>query len=418
MPKLIIKSLVITVSFYSIASSTVINVPADYPTIQAGINAAVNGDTVLVAPGTYSENVQMAEGVSLIGSGMENTIIDGGGAGDVVEAPGIRNFLIEKFTVQNSRQDGNTPGNVGIFMNTSSSSGIKTIRYCHVRQNGMGIAVWNDFGALTYVENSIIEGNIYDGFSPYLGMTYLTNNVIMDNGRDGYHDWSGGGSVYIKNNIFAENGRYGIFKHRDTPVFISYNDVWNNVQGAYYQGYSGPPTPFDPTPGTGEIALDPLFRDPDNGDFHLCEDSCGYIVDSPCIDAGDPGISDNLLGCDWGLEYPASDMGIYGGDNGGYQTGVDENDITLLPESIFNLDNYPNPFNSATVISFVLPYESHVKLTIYDILGRRVETLANQVLPPGHHRIHWKPSGSGSGIYFYSLEAYGVAEVGKMFLLR
>jgi hypothetical protein len=403
---------------YSLSWATVINVPGDYPTIQQGINAAGYGDTVLVAPGTYYENVQMAEGVSLIGSGMEYTTIDGGGLNDVIKALNIYNFRIERFTVQNSRQDGNSPGNMGIFMNPSSSSGTKYVRYCRVRNNGHGVEIWNDFGGTAYVENNIIEDNIYDGFDPYLGTVYLTNNIIRGNGRDGYHDWAGGGVVYIKNNIFAENGRYGIFKHRDTPVFISYNDVWNNAQGAYYEGYSGPATPFNPNPGTGEIASDPLFRDPDTGDFRLSEDSCGYLVDSPCIDAGDPGILDNLHGCDWGLEYPVSDMGIYGGNNGDFQTGVEYDDITLLPESIFNLQNYPNPFNAATTISFTLPYESHISLTVYDILGRRVETLVDRVLPAGSNCIRWDASGNKSGTYLYVIKMGSSAEANKLVLLK
>jgi hypothetical protein len=403
---------------YSLALSTVINVPGDYPTIQAGINAAGYGDTVLVAPGTYYENVQMAEGLSLIGSGMDNTIINGGGLNDVIKALGISNYLIEKFTVQNSQQGGNSPGNIGIFMNPSSSHGTKTVRYCWIRDNGHGIEIWNDFGGTAYVENNIIEGNIYDGFDPYLGTVYLTNNVIVGNGRDGYHDWSGGGVIYIKNNIITENGRYGIFKHRDTPVFISYNDVWNNAQGAYYEGYSGPATPFNPNPGTGEIAVDPLFRDPTGGDFHLCEDSCGYLVDSPCIDTGDPAILDNLLGCDWGLEYPVSDMGVYGGNNGDIQTGVEYDDITLLPESIFDLHNYPNPFNAVTTITFALPFESHTNLAIYDILGRRVDILIDRILPAGNHHIQWDASGHMSGSYFYILNACDTHEKRKIVLLK
>ncbi len=265
------------------ASATIIHVPGDYPTIQQGINAASPDDTVLVAAGTYYENIQMAEGVNLIGSGLGNTIIDGGGLTDVIKALNINSFLIEGFSIRNSNQGGGTPGNVGVFMNPISSSGTKVVKYCDIHNNGKGIDLWNDFGGITHIEYNIIRDNIYNGFDPYLGTAYLTNNTIVGNGGDGYHDWAGGGAVYIKNNIIAENGRYGIFKHRDTPVFISYNDVWNNAQGAYYQGYSGDPIPFTPNPGTGEISDDPLFLDPDNDDFHL-------TAGSPCIDAGDPSL--------------------------------------------------------------------------------------------------------------------------------
>jgi hypothetical protein len=286
------KTLIYAVSMLmmaAVAAATIIHVPSQYPTIQAGINAASPGDTVLVAPGIYYENVHMAEGVNLIGSGMDSTIIDGGGLADVVSAVQINNAYIEAFTVRNSQQGGSSPGNIGIFFNPQSSTGVKIARYCRVHHCGHGIDIWNDFGGVAYIEHNIISDNIYDGFDPYLGTTYLTNNTIADNGRDGYHDWAGGGQVFIRNNIFASNGRYGIFKHRDTPVFISYNDVWNNVQGAYYEGYSGSPNPFIPNPGTGEIAANPLFLEPPI-DYHLtwANFPTPDSTKSPCIDAGDP----------------------------------------------------------------------------------------------------------------------------------
>ncbi len=273
------------------ATATIIHVPSQYPTIQAGVNAASPGDTVLVAPGIYYENIQMREGVSLFGSGMDSTVIDGGGITDVVYAYQINNAVIEDFTIQNSQQGGSSPGNIGVFFNPQSSTGIKIVRNCIVRHNGHGVQVWNDFGGVAYVENNVITDNIYDGFDPYLGTTHLTNNTIVSNGRDGYHDWAGGGQVYIKNNIFAENGRYGIFKHRDTPVYISYNDVWANIGGDYLEGYSGPPVPFTPIPGTGEISANPLFADPPL-DYHLtwANFPTPDSTRSPCIDAGDPAL--------------------------------------------------------------------------------------------------------------------------------
>lgn len=287
--------------------ATIIHVPGQYPTIQAGINVANPGDTVQVAPGTYYENVQMSEGISLFGSGAQNTIIDGGGLGDVVSAIQVSNLVIDGFTVRNSEQSGSTPDNVGIFLNTQSSSGTKIVRNCIVHNNGKGIDIWNDFGGVSYIEKNVIHDNIYDGFNPYLGTVYLTNNTIVHNGRDGYHDWSGGGYIQIQNNIFAENGRYGIYKHLNTPVYISYNDVWNNVEGAYYQGYSGPAQPFIPNPGTGEISADPLFAGGNPFDYHLTWANFPVpdITMSPCIDSGNPSspLDPDLTPVDMGAYY-------------------------------------------------------------------------------------------------------------------
>jgi len=82
----------------------------------------------------------------------------------------------------------------------------------------------------------------------------------------------------------------------------------------------------------GNIDVDPLFRDPANGDFHLMSTACGDPYDSPCIDAGDPSITDDFLDCMYGLGTSISDMGAYGGgcsyvpgdvNNSGVSNGLD-----------------------------------------------------------------------------------------------
>jgi parallel beta-helix repeat protein len=65
--------------------------------------------------------------------------------------------------------------------------------------------------------------------------------------------------------------------------------------------------------GDGLIDVDPVFRDRASGDFHLKTVGCGYVQDSPCIDAGIPALADTLLDCTWGLGTTRSDIGAYGG---------------------------------------------------------------------------------------------------------
>lgn len=87
-------------------------------------------------------------------------------------------------------------------------------------------------------------------------------------------------------------------------------------------------------------------------------------------------------------------------------------------------DNYPNPFNPTTTISFRLPKREHVRLTIYNIMGQKVKTLVNSELTAGNmHRVEWNGTNmSGqkvsSGIYFYKLKAGNIVRTRKMTLLK
>ena len=67
--------------------------------------------------------------------------------------------------------------------------------------------------------------------------------------------------------------------------------------------------------------------------------------------------------------------------------------------------NYPNPFNPSTNISYILPFSSSVTLKIYDMLGREVKTLVNEMQSPGNHNYTFDASNLSSGIYYYVLKA-------------
>ncbi len=85
----------------------------------------------------------------------------------------------------------------------------------------------------------------------------------------------------------------------------------------------------------------------------------------------------------------------------------------------FRLDqNYPNPFNPSTTISFALPAARHVTLIVYDMLGREVERLVDELLPAGFHSAVWNASRYSSGVYIYRIQAGENHAVGRMILLK
>jgi len=98
-------------------------------------------------------------------------------------------------------------------------------------------------------------------------------------------------------------------------------------------------------------------------------------------------------------------------------TDVDEGD-PVLPGSFALYQNYPNPFNPTTTIAYQLPTSSRVRLDVYDVLGRVVESRDLGMLPAGEGQIEFDGSELASGVYFYRLSSETVAKTRKMILLK
>jgi hypothetical protein len=80
--------------------------------------------------------------------------------------------------------------------------------------------------------------------------------------------------------------------------------------------------------------------------------------------------------------------------------------------------NYPNPFNPVTTIEFTLKENSIVSLKVFDILGREVMTIINEMLEEGIHQVEFNGSDLKSGIYFYEMQAGNFSDVKKFILLK
>jgi hypothetical protein len=89
----------------------------------------------------------------------------------------------------------------------------------------------------------------------------------------------------------------------------------------------------------------------------------------------------------------------------------------ILPKQ-FSLSAYPNPFNSATQIEFMLPNTQQVSLRLYDVLGREVTVLVNEIKTAGEHRVAFDASGLASGVYLCRMEAGSYTQTRKIVLTR
>ena len=109
---------------------------------------------------------------------------------------------------------------------------------------------------------------------------------------------------------------------------------------------------------------------------------------------------------------------------------VNETEITASPEIESQLpdhydlnQNYPNPFNSETIIKYQLPEDSHVEVSIYNVLGQRVRRLVYEDKKGGYYRVSWNGrNDSGvsvaSGLYIVKMKARNFFKTRKMIYLR
>ena len=98
-------------------------------------------------------------------------------------------------------------------------------------------------------------------------------------------------------------------------------------------------------------------------------------------------------------------------------TAVETNQITT-PNKFALYQNFPNPFNPRTTISFSLPTKQKITLTIFNTLGQKIITLVDDILDAGNHSIQWQADEMPSGVYFYQFKSNAYVVTKKMILLR
>ena len=228
---------------------------------------------------------------------------------------------------------------------------------------------------------------------------------------------SGTSSLDMKNTIFSQHpSAFTMQFFPGSQVSVEYSNFYNsaaNFIGSVPTGLgtiSGVNANGDPCDAFHNIFLDPLFANPDSGDFHLSWANWPVAdsTKSPCIDAGDPASPPDP-------DSTITDIGVFSFDQSSPSEVAEE---ILAPSEYKLYQNYPNPFNPSTKISWQSPVSSWQTLKVYNILGREESTLVNDYKPAGNYEVEFDASNLPSGIYFYRLKAGSFVQTKKMILLK
>ena len=101
-----------------------------------------------------------------------------------------------------------------------------------------------------------------------------------------------------------------------------------------------------------------------------------------------------------------------------FKKNNNKNTISSVPKYFRLYQNYPNPFNPGTIIKFEVGKASNIRLVVYDMVGKEVQTLVSGNYNPGTYSVNFNKPGLASGVYFYVLTAGEFRDIKKMILLK
>jgi hypothetical protein len=457
----------------SFSLAKIIRIPADHATIGAGILASSDGDTVVVSPGEYFENLNF-RGKKIVLTSLwylnrdtsliRTTIINGSrpvqpdSASCVIFSHGEdASTVLQGFTLTGGKGTRWRDFHNGFFYREGGGILIElsspVIQFNIIIHNqavattggvqsagGGGIRIGDGNplilnNVIAYNQGKYGAGVVLN----YTGVTIRNNLIAYNTGSNQYYGGSGIWSYNVHGTderIIENNTITGNESTANTGGVLAYsctlklhnNIIWGNKPSAKQtyaaEGGSIQATYCDienGTGGKGNISLDPLMG----------ADSFQLTEMSPCIDSGDsatvyndpedplhPGIARSPA-----RETVRNDMGAYGGTRAeitgyirfGAASGIP---ATLLPDQPELLQNYPNPADVYTLIGYNLPETAEVAIRVTDLSGRVVSDQALGSASRGFHLFRLDVSGLEQGNYLYCLEANRQGLVRRMMVVR
>jgi predicted outer membrane repeat protein len=366
-----------------------------------------------VVNGSGSDSTAVLDGLTVTSGNASGAPITQGGGIYILGsgAPTLANLVITR----NSATWGG-----GMVCNAASSPTLTNVVFALNSVNGTG-------GGL----------NIFNGGTPVLTNVTFWNNSAGSGGAMG--SWDGSNPTFINvtvaNNSASNQGGAIYNQNNSNPTVIN-TILWGNTAPTGPQIHNNASTTTISysliegadslgswraslgTDGGNNIDADPLFVDAFAGNLRL-------TTGSPAIDVGDstavpPEVTNDLAGNSriYGAQV---DMGAY--EYQGTASGIDDEPGDVIPRVAALRSVYPNPFNPSVTVEFDLERQRSVQITIYDVRGKLVRKLVNEVRSAGTHTVRWDGTDASgrpaaTGVYFLRLQSEEWSVHRKMVMLK
>ena len=289
----------------SIAWTVDDDLQADFRTIQEAINAASNGDAILVRPGTYQENPVVNKSLSLFGDNSSQTIISAKTSGKLVTVSSS-GVTIAGFTIQGFGGTQPQPYNIGVcFVNSVTNC---SVSHNLITGHGYGISLNGSRHSVesNYVVDNTISGIYLNGSSN----NAITANNVAGVGKTGiFIAWPSGNNVLRNNNMTGENLNLHVISY-DIPGFTNDIDTSNTVNGRpvyYWVGKVNQVVPRD----AGAVALINCVNITVQ-DLELSRTGQGILL---AFTTGSTIQRNSITKCDNGIRMQSSSSNLLSGNN-------------------------------------------------------------------------------------------------------
>lgn len=401
-------------------------VPDDYASIQAAVDAASDGDTVLVASGEYVETTIIEQKqLTILGEGKDVTVVH-------ASRPDYLTFAIRDSSDVSLRGMRLMDGSGGVSVSPECSATLENLEITRHQLQGIGVSpaasaviddvtvsdidgsglrVWGSIQARRLsVKDAKIGAEIWaEGDQQFVGsdieisghseagvklQTYFTSNFTMS-GFDIHDNLMGinvGNNIHLTMETMKVSGNQGVGIRIETQEDMTVRDC---------EIYGNSPYDVEVTSGRFGRILD--FQHNNWGEVTTAEmEAVGFPGNiSSLWDQQDDPLLCMVDFSNW--ENPTAIEG--------------ETPASRVGELVLH-QNAPNPFNPSTAIRFNLPAAAHATLNLYDLSGQRVKTLLDGELAKGEHSVSVELPNLASGVYLYRLETPQGVESRRMSLLK